>query len=401
MDPVGKAAEGAAKQLVQELYSDTRSWLVQLASETRARFRRSTARRYGYPQDLLRALVANEHDDGDVITLDCRPALVGSFLRRHFLSPVIGNRSDMRLGPSIAYTDPSLGQNMSFVVSMIGHITTHLMPVGLYPPLPGGIQQACLYPTDVPACGFTGAMPIPILQPPPVPHVPALLSPRHLGACNRAARLTGTIRRITSDVIVEGGVSVEEAEFLRQAGAVWILDLTDDDSTSHPNLDVPISELWGGLYASGHLDFEGELPINVVVGAMDAALKSVGVVPLVTENKGAWRHVALYAKGIRSVVDLGAPVYSIHMDAELAEGFSSYRRRFDAVTTHFLSGVAAGAKRSGIELRNPHDLDFSYTNSAEAYTVMASAQAAAIRNPLAIAIRDWHRKRMKGGELRK
>jgi hypothetical protein len=52
-------------------------------------------------------------------------------------------------------------------------------------------------------------------------------------------------------------------------------------------------------------------------------------------------------------------------------------------------------KLSSTEIKNPYDLDFTYTDSDKAFTVLKSSSADEISDPIGMAIRDWHRKRGK------
>jgi hypothetical protein len=81
------------------------------------------------------------------------------------------------------------------------------------------------------------------------------------------------------------------------------------------------------------------------------------------------------------------------MDAELALDYKEYRSRFDMICKHTLQNLAVVCESESVELRNLADLDFSYSDSTSAFSVLESLGAEAIHDPLIVAIRDWHRKR--------
>ena len=103
----------------------------------------------------------------------------------------------------------------------------------------------------------------------------------------------------------------------------------------------------------------------------------------------------MYAQGIRAVTDIQAPIFSMHMDADIALQYKENRRKFDSVCQGYLNAIQDVARNGDADVANLNDLDFSYTNSEKAYSVLKSQGAVQIADPVGIAIRDWHRKRGK------
>ncbi len=378
------AAAEFGKELARLLHDDFKPWLVSLGRWIRKKYRKATTPTYRSLDALLDALSHNLVKDGQRVTVECKPALVGRFLRHHFLSPMIGNNASSRLGPPI-FGGPH------WIFGLTAHITSHLSPVGLYPPLKEDVAQGCLYPSDAAACGFVGLFP-PVQD--IVKHLPALLAVRHTAYCNTPCRLTGQLRMLSAQALVDAGFNPEFHEEIRQAGEVWFFDATDDDSQCTPLRDAVAAPLWGGLYASGHIEIgTGELKVLRVVQAMRSALQRAGYKPTTCENKAGRKEIALLARGFRICIDTQCPYYSLHMDAELGLDFKGSRQRFDNVCKEALAKLQQICRDDSVELLNPLDLDFSYTDSTKAYTVMRSLGAQQIRDPMIVAIRDWHRRR--------
>lgn len=383
--PLEAAASAAAQELTRQLYADVKTWLTSVGRWAKKQLGKTATHTYESPGALLDALRKNLVKDGDRVTLECKPALFGPFLRDHFLSPIIGNHTSLRLGPVMQSSNPIFG--------ILAQVTSQLTPVGLYPPVDKDVSQACLYPSDSSACGFLGLFPgVSDL----VPYIPALLAARHTPYCNMPCHITGNIRLLSAESLTDAGFAAEVYEEIRQAGSIWVLDATDDDSECNPLGEGVTTQLWGGLYASGHLEISsGSLQVPRAVEALKAALDSAGYQPLVDQNRAGRKEIMLFAQGFRICMDSQFPYYSLHMDAELGIDFKRSRERFDGVCQGALTNLQQICKEDSVELANSLDMDFSYTNSAEAYTVMRSSGAENIRDPLMIAIRDWHRTRSK------
>jgi hypothetical protein len=379
-DPI---AHGIAKELAPSLYTDVKGWLVSLGQRVGRVTRSASLREFGSPADLLSTLQSGTVADGEWIRLKCKPSPFGRFLRTHFLTPIVGFNTELRLGPPIVGNHPVMG--------FLAHATSHLCPVGLFPPVEQGVVQACLYPRDAEACGMIGLFPgVETI----ISYVPALLSERHTTMYGVPSWVTGIVRRIDSAAFVDTGYSAEDLEVIRQSGAIWFFDATHDESRSYPIEDATPTDLWGGLYASGHLEIRsGELSIANYVDSFATAMRAEGFSPHVSQNQAGAREIALYSKGFRVTLGSSFPIYSLHMDAELSQNFGTYRSKFDRIVTSSLENISQACTDASVDLANPLDVDFTYTDSSSAYTVLKSAGASAIADPLAVSIRNWHRRR--------
>lgn len=75
---------------------------------------------------------------------------------------------------------------------------------------------------------------------------------------------------------------------------------------------------------------------------------------------------------------------------------SAHRRnktKFDRVTKSYLRIIEEATKLKSCEIGNLHDLDFTYPASESAYSVLQSAGADLIADPVGVAMGDWYRKR--------
>lgn len=379
-DPV---VASIAKELVPSLYADMRAWLVSLGKRLSRGARNAALSEFNSPAELLASAHTGATKDGEWIRLKCKPSPFGPFLRTHFITPLIGFSSELRLGPPILSPNP--------IISIMANAMSHLVPVGLYPTVAPDILQGCLYPAESEACGMIGILPGVGEM---VQSIPALIAERHTGQFGAPSWITGVLRRIDSTALEDAGYSREDQEGIRQSGVVWFFDATDDDSRCYRLNDGEITPLWGGLYASGHLEIlSGSLTLQRYVGAFESAFMAEGFEVKVNQNQAGQREIALYARGFRATLSTQFPLFSFHMDAELSKDFASYRSRFDRICEACLRNLEEGCADESVELGNPCDVDFTYANGAAAYSVLRSYGASAIGDPLAIAIRDWHRRR--------
>ena len=378
-DPVKEIA----KALVPQLYADVKGWAVSLGRHVKRFVRNTSLREFASPGDLLEALRSNVLADGTWVRLRAMPSAFGPFQRNLFLPPFVGFQTQLRLGPPIFSPDnPVLG--------LMAQATSHLRPVGMYPVVDQETVQGCLYPADTTAFGFVGIMPDVTTL---VPYMPALFATRFSRFFGIASSITGIVRYLDAAMISEAGFAPEDHEVLRQAGQVWFFDATHDDAKCHP-LNTEPAEVWGGLYAYGHLEIEsGFLKLRSAVDALQQALVSSGLEPSISQNQVRRREVSLFAKGVRAQMDGQLPVYAVHMDAELGRGYADARRRFDVLVERILANFRDACAADGARLKNPHDVDFSYTDGTQAYTVLKSAAADTLHDPVLFAIRDWHRLR--------
>lgn len=369
--------------LTEQLYPDFKSWIANLARKLETPIKKVKAPVFTSPSDLINALKANHVKADSWVTLECKPMQFGPFLRNHFILPIIGHRSDMRLGPSLITNHPGM--------AILGQATSHLRPVGIYPPIDDDLYQICLYPSDAAVCGMVGLIPgLGSL----IEYFPAVSNARNLTFCGTSCNVRGIVRQVDPKLFTDIGIPVEKWEELRQSGNIWFLDLSDDQSEVEPHGEVITTEMWGGLYASGHIEIrEGEFKLDPLVEGLMELYKTAGFEPYEMQNLGRGKEIMVYAQGIRSVIDTKRPVYSIHMDAEIALDFKAYRKKFDTICIGFLSLINSVAADCSVEILNPNDLDFTYTDSTQSYTVLKSLGAEAIENPICLAVRDWHRKR--------
>lgn len=376
-------SEQFQKFLLTSLYQDLKVWVPSLVSKAVTPIKKSNAPAFNSPADLLEALKKNEVQADSWVKLNCKPSTFGPFLRNHFLTPVLGMKTDLRLGPQLAAEDPIIG--------MIANLTTHLKPVGLYPPISTELSQLCLYPIDTPAAGFVGMFPRTNNM---VQFLPAVASPLKLAHAGSASTVTGIVRFVAPEMFEAAGIAIEKWEELRQNGLLWYLDLFSEHMTISPIGDAVVTEFWGGLYASGHIEFDGELlQLRPLLEGMVESVRKDGEEVHAIQNKGGREEWHVFSRGIRAVVDSQAPLYSIHMDAELAIDYSRNRKAFDAVCASFLEAIQEAGRTSSVEISNKNDLDFSYTASSDAIKVLSSISAEAIDDPIGLAVRDWHRLR--------
>ena len=375
--------KNTASFLAQQLYPDLKNWLASLAKFMRTPVKKATAKVFRTPASLLDALKKNEVQPDEWITLECKPSNFGPFLRSHFMSPIIGHHTGMRLGPQIQSAHPYMG--------IVGQITSHLRPVGIYPAIDDDLYQICLYPSDAVAFGMMGLLPgtNKIIE-----YIPAVCSSKHLTFSNMPCNVRGIVRQVSPKLLTDIGIPIERWEELRQSGDIWFLDLTDDYAEVNPIGSATTTEIWGGLYASGHIEIaNGALQIKPLIDGMADSIKSAGFQPYVTKNEAGRGEFLIYSSGIRAVIDTQAPLYSLHMDAELGLQYAVNKARFDKVTKSFLGIIEEAAKLSSSEVANLHDLDFTYTDSESSYSVLRSVGSELIADPVGVAIRDWHRKR--------
>ncbi|WP_158283742.1 hypothetical protein [Haliea alexandrii] len=377
--------DNTASFLSQQLYPDLKNWISTLAKKLRTPVKKANAKVFSSPPDLLTALKSNHLQADEWVTLTCKPSTFGPFLRNHFISPIIGHHTNMRLGPQVLSENPIMG--------ILGQVTSHLKPVGIYPPIDDDLYQLCLYPSDAEAFGMIGMLPG---MDKLVEYIPAVCSAKHLTFSNVPCNVRGIVRQVSPSMLLEIGVPIERWEEYRQSGDIWFIDIVDEYAEVSPLGEAVTTEIWGGLYASGHMEIaDGSIQIQSLVDGMAEGFRSAGFAPHVTQNKAARQEIMVYGKGIRAVIDTKAPLYSIHMDAELGLEFSSNKLKFEKVTKSYLSAIESVAKNCSAEISNLHDLDFSYTESAKSYSILRSSGAELIADPVGVAIRDWHRKRNK------
>ncbi len=380
MSGPGKIVSG----LPAMLYADLRAAIV---GSVRAVARIvADANREHFPdiESIREAVTTGRMKNGQRITLYCKPSPFGPFLRRHFLSPIIGHRSDLRLGPPLMGTHPLVG--------MLAQVTSHYMPVGLYPSVGAGVVQASLFASDAATCGMIGLLPfLSGLS----PHIPVLLRTEQAKYYGVPCILQGAMRLLDPADYEALGLGAEDYEIHRQQGELWFVDATEETDEWRLPTGDQVQPIWGGLYSQGHLELGAPQKMSPVdlVDVIVASAKRHGFDTLVSQNQAGAKEIGIYGRGFRALVSSHAPVYSLHMDAELTAGYGAARATFDAIVGDVLTGVRDLANAKAAALANPHDLDFTYTNSTSSFRVLRSAEADAIAEPATILVREWHRRR--------
>lgn len=369
-----------AGALIQAMYQDAKNWIVGLGKHLPILEGGAKLKRFEGPQEFWQAANAGSLSRGDSIAIRCRPSRFGPYLNSHFVSPIVGPNLGMRLGP------PLIGPNPMFAI--MANATSHLLPVGLSPQVDSGVQQMTLYPPNTTATGFLSILP---MARDLVPTVPALVSADILPHAHWEVWLHGRAEFLESTTLVAMGLLEEDYEVIRQAGRIWFVDATNEDAKAE--LIAEPLELWGGLYAAGHLEFEGELPVQDVVEVFASQAQAAGHEARVVQNQAGAREVSIFSTGLRIQVATDSPFYAFHADTDFVHGFGRSRSAFDSLVSGTLEALKQLCLAKGTELHNPLDLDFTYTDSAKAYSVMRSGSAEAIRDPVALALRDWHRQR--------
>lgn len=375
--------KGVAEALVRQSWRELKDWAVGASRWVKRGYRRVARQEFASPAHLLEAATSRQVEDGDLVTVICKPSAFGPILRHVFIPPLIGMRTNLRLGPTIVGENPIFG--------LISQATSHLTPVGLYPPLGPNVIQGCIYPHVTPVYGLTGLMPV---ITPTIHNMQAIFASRHQMYFGKACRISGFLRSIDSSDFERIGFKTEDYEVIRQAGRIWYVDASTDEAES-VLIDDPVpDEMWGGLYASGHLEVSGSnIPYAVIIDAVKDAFAANGYHADVMRSQGRIDNWSIFARGLRCAIHSKSPYYAIHMDAELAKGFGEARAKFDMICTQTLSGIKNNCAAAGGELKNPFDLDYTYTDSTKNFNVLHSLGADAIADPLAIVIRDWHRRR--------
>ncbi|HIE1445530.1 hypothetical protein [Serratia liquefaciens] len=373
-----------AKFLSEQLYPDLKTFIPFLAKKLSSPVKKANAMRFKTPESLISAIKSGAIKNGTYISLECKPSQFGSYLRNLFLYPIIGRESTMRLGPPLTHPDP--------IINMISNTTSYWKPVGLYPPINSEISQISLYPSDAQVCGVmgmvTGVNEI-------ITSIPAIANQNKLGLCGVPSVALGIVRMVTQSMFLEKGFPLELYEENRASGNIWYLDLYTEGTEIKSLFDGTITEMWAGLYASGHLEYEGDLDGMQIIESISACFESNGFPPEHTINQAGRHEILIYSHGLRVVLDPETSSFSIHMDAEINIEYKNSRLRFDKICKEILELMLEVAKNKGIEIMNPMDLDFSYTDSAKSFKILSSIAAEMISDPVAIAIRDWHRLKNK------
>ncbi|WP_117262213.1 hypothetical protein [Klebsiella pneumoniae] len=138
---------------------------------------------------------------------------------------------------------------------------------------------------------------------------------------------------------------------------------------------------------------EGELLAEPLINGVMDAFRNAGYNPEFVQNMASTRDLNIYARGMRFSIKPGTCFYSLHMDAELAMGYKKSRNTFNNVCDNLHDVIIESAKKSNVNLLNPRDLDFTYTDTAKSFSILESKGAGEIKDPVAIVVRDWFRRK--------
>ena len=384
-----KAVSAFAAQLAKDLYADLRQAAIASIKLGATVIGREIRPRFNSLDQLQQAIKNREVTDGQLVSVQCKMSRFGPFLRRHFLTFTVGDNTGLRKGPAIGLPNPVLG--------LFAQISSHWSPVGLLPMPSESVMQVTLLPENAPCLGVVSTIPLPGIGN-AVPTMPALIPERFNQLLNCSCTLTGVLRVVPDSALLKMGMTSEQVEVARQQfNDIWLIDATQDAGDcrlfQQPSDN---DELWGGLYASGHLEIQdGEAKYNHIIDPIVSAMSNAGLSPKVSQNLAGTKEFMIFAEGCRAVVGTRAPIFSIHMDAELSRNYANSLNTFDKISREATNGIAKCLADNGVTLANPGDLDFSYSDSETALTVLQSKAASRLDSADICAIRDWHRTRCK------
>lgn len=378
--------------LIQALMESMLPFIASKAKLANIIYSQKKVRSFNSPIELLNSLAKNQIQSGSWVRVKGTPSQFGNFLKTHFLLPLVGMNSNMRLGPPITSSiHPAMG--------MLGQITSHLAPVGLFPLIDDDTLQIMIYPTEIEAFGVTG---LPLFADginAKLKGLFALFPARSQMLLNVPCTVTGVITMLEPKSVLSVGHSIEDYEAYRQNNKLWVLDLTPEGSTINPIGSGRSPEIWGGLYAQGHLEVSNEgirqLKVDSFVEVLLNALRKNGFTAEFLKDHSKNKTHGIFGKGIRASISGNKPIYSLHMDANLTQNYENAKSKFDSVTHDILEGVVDWCNSKDVSLQNPREVDFTYTDSTHLYTVLTSPSANQIQNPLVQLIRDWHKQRHK------
>lgn len=372
--------------LVKEMYKDLKSSIPSIFKKISLPTKKVNAKRFSTPDGLLDALKKGSVKNNEFVVLECKPTVFGPYLRSHYLMPFIGSSTDMRLGPIFAGGN----EDIDVIFNIFAQVSSHLTPVGLYPPIDNDISQIKLLPSDAVCYGFTGMMPWVNNI---VSSITAIVGQDKIISSGAPCHVVGIVRQVTQAMFVEKGLPIEIYEELRQSGDIWYLDVYSEGTDIKPIHDGVVTEMWGGLYASGHIECEGDLFADPLINGVMDSFRSAGYEPQFTQNLAAGNDMSVYARGMRFSILPGCGFYSLHMDAELAINYKKNRNVFNSVCDNLLEVIIESAKKSNAKILNPRDLDFTYTDSAKSFSILGSKCAEEIQDPVALVVRDWYRRK--------
>jgi hypothetical protein len=189
-----------------------------------------------------------------------------------------------------------------------------------------------------------------------IPHLFALFGERHIPYCGEPCRITGVVRAISDADFTNSGFTQEDFEKIRHKSSVWMLDVTGDDSECNLlTRSEEMPELWGALYASGHLELaRGNILVPSVVDMFVDILKDSEFADVnVVTNHAGMREIAVFGRGVRATIGTQSPFYSVHMDVELTKGFEAARVKFDRICDRALDTLCHISKIESAVITNP------------------------------------------------
>lgn len=376
-NPFEKAVEIATKTIIQEIYNDIKEWAMTAVRPMQRTVRNIKKKKYSNIAELNSDISKRNLKNGDYIQIKCKFSSFGISKKPIYIGPLAGMNTQNRLGPPLLNNNPVLG--------MMAQMTSNLSPIGIYPYIDENITQVKLYPHDSSAFGFFGMMPdIHNL----VPSFNALIKTEFLNEAHKVCTLTGKLRCITQKDLVDAGYPLEEYEVLRSLDNIWFLQAVDNESDCKVK-DNSKTELWGALYSGGHLEFDGELPIKPLIDNYINSLSPHVEDLKVIQNQAKNKEVNIFGKGFRMVQHINFPLYALHYDIDIGTNYIEQKKNYDNILNTVFESINKTCDDNSVELKNPNDLDFHYTNQTNNHKLLASKAAENIDDPLAMAIREW------------
>ena len=191
---------------------------------------------------------------------------------------------------------------------------------------------------------------------------------------------------------VNAGYKLEDFEVVRSIENIWFFDATGEDSACK-TIENEIPQLWGALYSAGHLEIDRNLPLKPLIeGYLDKLSPYIKKLQVI-QNQAKKKEINIFGEGFRMVQHISFPIYALHYDIDIGTNYSTQRDVYDNILNSVLQTIKETCDSNSVKLINPFDLDFNYSNSGESYKILESLGAKNIEDPLAIAIRQWVKKK--------
>mgnify|MGYP000898991537 FL=1 len=377
-NPAETITKTITETITKEIYSDLKSFAVSKLEPLRKISLRIKRKKYSSISDLVSDISMGKLKNGSLIELYCKFSSFGPFLKNLYVGPLAGMNTKNRLGPPII--NPS-----NPIIGMVAQTVSNLIPVGIYPPVSGKVAQVRLYPANIQALGFFSFIPeVNNL----VQSFNALVKSDFLINAHRDCKLTGRIRCISQLEFTKAGFQLEDYEVLRSMGNIWFLDATNNDSDCAV-VQNEISELWAALYSVGHLEFNGEIPIQPLITGylnnLGPLIKDLHVV----QNQAKNKEINIFGEGFRMVQHINFPIYALHYDINIGTNYQNQKEAYDKILLAIHESINETCSKNSVKLHNPYDLDFTYSNGKTSFKLLESISAQNIKDPLALAIRQW------------